>query len=65
MAKKNEIACARSSSGKISLIVRYAAEAPAEAKKKMTHHQAVWLVAFSRLAENNDAPIIMRAPETQ
>ena len=38
IAKNTAIALARTSIGKISLTVRYAALAPAEAKKKMTHH---------------------------
>src|SRR5918912_863070 len=38
---------ARISSGKISLMVRYAELAPAEAKKKMTDQAIVWVVASS------------------
>jgi hypothetical protein len=41
------MAIARVSIGKISLTVRYAALAPAEAKKKMTHQAIVWVVAVS------------------
>jgi hypothetical protein len=45
-AWKKAIASARVSIGKISLTVRYAALAPADAKKKITHHAAVcvWAV---------------------
>ena len=56
MAKKKEMACPRSSSGKISLTVRYPLEAAAEAMKKTTHHNAVWVTALS-------APIQNRYPE--
>src|SRR3954463_8932507 len=55
MAKKNEMACPRSSSGKISLTVRYADDAPAEAKKKMTHQKMVWVVAVNDPALNSCA----------
>ena len=41
MAKNSAIAWARISIGKISLTVRYAALAPAEAKKKITHQATV------------------------
>src|SRR5437660_1068306 len=43
--KNRAIASARISSGKISLTVRYAELAAAEAKKKITVHNAVWLFA--------------------
>ena len=61
--KKNEIACPRSSSGKISLTVRYADDAPAEAKKKMTHQKIVWVVALSEPWWNRYAETASRAPE--
>jgi hypothetical protein len=41
MTKKNAIAMARIYNGKISLTVRYAELAPAEAKKKMIDHANV------------------------
>ena len=47
MAKNTAIALARTSIGKISLTVRYAELAPAEAKKKMTHQATVWVIALS------------------
>src|SRR5919112_502204 len=64
MAKKNEIAWPRSSSGKISLTVRYADEAPAEAKKKMTHQKTVWVVAVSAPAWNSCALIASRIADS-
>src|SRR4051812_29637228 len=63
MAKKNEMAWPRSSSGKISLTVRYADDAPAEAKKKMTHQKAVWVVAVSEPLLNSTALMASRMPE--
>ena len=41
MAKKTAIAYERTSTGKISLTVRYTTLAPADAKKKITHQQIV------------------------
>src|SRR5215203_6692833 len=63
MAKKTAIAFARTSCGKISLTVRYAELAPAEAKKKITHQAIVWVVAFSRSARNRNAVIASRIPD--
>src|SRR5215213_589853 len=60
IAKKNEMAWPRSSSGKISLTVRYADEAPADAKKKMTHQKIVWVVAVSAPALKSWALIASR-----
>lgn len=55
--KNSAIAKARTSSGKISLTVRYAALAAAEAKKKMTLQQTVWLLASSSPCSNRIAVI--------
>jgi hypothetical protein len=63
MAKKTAIALARSSSGKISLTVRYAALAPAEAKKKITHQAIVWVTAVSTPASNSQAVIASITPD--
>jgi hypothetical protein len=49
------MALARTSSGKISPTVRYPAEAPAEAKKKITDQHSVWVTAFSVPALNSCA----------
>src|SRR3954454_4613922 len=62
-AEKNAIAIARVSIGKISETVRYAALAPAEAKKKMTHHATVWVVAFSVPDRNSRPVMISRIPD--
>ena len=48
MAKNTAMALARTSSGKISLTVRYPAHAPAEAKKKITDQQIVWVAGVQR-----------------
>ena len=63
-AKKYEIACPRSSNGKISLTVRYADDAPAEAKKKITHQNTVWVVAESMCAWNIQAETTSSTPDT-
>src|SRR5512144_3146585 len=52
-AKKNEIAWARISIGKISLTVRYADDAAADAMKKMTTHSTVWVTALSAPSRNS------------
>src|SRR5215213_7248675 len=54
---------ARDSIGKISETVRYAELAPAEAKKKITHHAIVCVVAVSVPAWNRKAVIASRIPE--
>src|SRR3954447_1503856 len=64
MAKNTAIAIARVSIGKISLTVRYAELAPAEAKKKITHQAAVWVVADQTSALNRNAVTTSRTPET-
>src|SRR5215213_6903281 len=64
IAKKNEMACPRSSSGKISLTVRYADEAPAEAKKKMTHQKMVWVVGVRAPEEKSCALIASRIADS-
>ena len=63
MAKKTAIAFARTSCGKISLTVRYAELAPAEAKKKITHQAIVWVTAVSASAWNRNAVIASRTPD--
>src|SRR5436305_14504770 len=63
MAKNTAIAFARTSSGKISLTVRYAALAPAEAEKKITHQEIVWVIAVSNPALNNQALTANIIPE--
>src|SRR3954447_6655813 len=63
VAEKNAIAIARVSIGKISETVKYAALAPAEAKKKMTHHATVWVVALSVPARNSRPVMISRIPD--
>jgi hypothetical protein len=63
MAKNTAIASARTSSGKISLTVRYPALAPAEAKKKMTHQAMVWVSAFRTPWSNSHAETASIAPE--
>ena len=65
MAKNTAIALARTSSGKISLTVRYAALAPAEAKKKITHHASVWVNALSMSALNINAVTASSTPESR
>src|SRR3954451_11771818 len=62
MAKKYEIACPRNSSGNISDTVRYAAEAPAEAKKNDTHQKITCVVAVSDPAWNRNAETARTAP---
>src|SRR3954465_8791313 len=63
-AEKNAIASARVSIGKISLTVRYAELAPAEAKKKITHHAAVCVSADQVPALNRNAVTISSTPDT-
>ncbi len=63
IAKKYEIACPRSSSGKISLTVRYADDAPADAKKKMIDHMIVCVIADSMPAWNSHAETSSSTPE--
>ena len=46
------IASARTSSGNVSLTVRYAALAAGEAKKKITIQAMVWLCALKAPIEN-------------
>ena len=65
MAKNTAMALARTSSGKISLTVRYPAEAPAEAKKKITVQHSVWVTAFSAPALNSCAVMTSRMPESR
>ena len=65
MAKNTAMALARTSSGKISLTVRYPADAPAEAKKKITVQHSVWVTAFSAPALNSCAVMISRMPESR
>jgi hypothetical protein len=45
--------------------VRYAALAPAEAKKKITTHITVWVVAFRTSAPNSQALSSSRPPESR
>src|SRR5581483_6184303 len=54
-AEKRAIAIARVSIGKISLTVRYAADAPLEAKKKQTAQQTVNVVADRCFVSNAHA----------
>src|SRR3954447_10666595 len=63
MAKNTAIAWARISTGKISLTVRYAALAPADAKKKMTDHAIVCVVAVSTPWRNSTAVTASIAPD--
>jgi hypothetical protein len=56
-------ASARVSIGKISLTVRYAADAPADAKKKITHQATVCVTAVSVPFLNRNAVMISSAPE--
>ena len=65
MAKNTAMALARTSSGKISETVRYPAEAPAEAKKKITDQHSVWVTAFSVPALNSCAVMTSRMPDTR
>ena len=62
-AYTNAIAAARVSSGKISLTVRYAALAPALAKKNIADHQTVRVIASSVLQEQPDRHDHDRAAE--
>src|SRR5579875_2275785 len=62
-AKNTAIAWARISRGKISLTVRYAELAPAEAKKKITLHQIVCDVAVRRPASKSAALMARSAAE--
>ncbi len=64
MAKNTAIALARTSSGKISLEVRYAELAPAEAKKKITDQAIVWVKALSAPAWNRPAVTASRMPDS-
>src|SRR4051794_10085094 len=54
---------ARVSIGKISLTVRYAADAPADAKKKMMHQAIVCEVAVNVPFLNRNAVMISRPPD--
>jgi len=63
MAKNTAIACARTSSGKTSLTVRYPELAPADAKKKITHHAMVCVVAVSTCWSNRAAVTASIAPD--
>src|SRR5579884_3955697 len=65
IAKKNEIAWPRSSSGKISLTVRYADDAPADARKNMTHHSAVCVNALRMPWWNKNPDTARMIAETQ
>src|ERR1700712_3802866 len=62
MAKKYEMACPRSSNGKISETVRYAADAPAEAKKNDTHQKMTCVVAVKEPEENRNAETANTTP---
>src|SRR5215212_8794391 len=59
------MAWARISIGKISLTVRYAELAPAEAKKKMMHQAIVWVYALSSPAWNSAAEIASSTPDSR
>src|SRR5262245_39570715 len=63
MAKKKAIACARISSGKISLQVRYAELAAADARKKTADQRTVCVTASSAPRPNRNAEIARRRPE--
>ena len=59
------MAFARTSTGKTSLTVRYAALAPEDAKKKITHHHTVWVTAFKAPASKSTALNASNTPESR
>jgi hypothetical protein len=62
MAKNTAMAWARTSMGNTSLAVRYPADAPALAKKKITVQHSVWVVALRWPSLNICALMTSRMP---